>query len=66
MNYKNGAVTGVTIAKGATVNKKAVFDSRHNAIFETFEEFSKTWEKYTEKQLKQNRYGNGNERNQRI
>ena len=52
MNYKNGAVTGVTIAKGATVNKKAVFDSRHNAIFETFEEFSKTWDKYKEKTIK--------------
>lgn len=52
MNYRNGAVTGVAIAKGATVNKTAVFESKHNAIFETYEEFSKTWEKYKEKTIK--------------
>ena len=51
MNYENGTVTGVTIAKGATANNKPVYDSRHNAIFETFEEFSKTW-KHKEKTIK--------------
>ena len=52
MNYENGTVTGVTVGKGATVNNKSVYDSRHNAIFETYEEFSKTWEKYKEKTIK--------------
>lgn len=52
MNYENGAVTWVAVAKGAAVNKKAVFDSRHNAMFETYDEFSKTWEKHKGKIIK--------------
>lgn len=50
MNYKNGAVAGVGIAVCSASKCKPV-DSRHNAIFETFEEFSKTWEKYKDKTI---------------
>ena len=51
MNYKNGAVAGIDIAVCSTSKCKPL-DSRHNAIFVTFEEFSKTWEKYKEKPIK--------------
>ena len=44
MNYENGRASGVTIAEGAKVNRD-ISDSKHNAIFETYEEFSKTWKK---------------------
>ena len=50
MNYKNGAVAGIDIAVCSAVKGRPL-DSRHNAIFETFEEFSKTW-KDKEKTIK--------------
>lgn len=51
MNYKNGAVAGIDIAV-CSASKCKPLDGKHNAIFETFEELSKTWEKYKEKTIK--------------
>ena len=42
MNYENRGVIGVTPESGAGKNRFP-HDSRHNAVFETFEEFSKSW-----------------------
>lgn len=47
MNYENGRATGMTVAEGSGKNRFP-HDSRHNAIFETYEEFSKIWKKYEE------------------
>ena len=51
MNYKNGAVAGLDIAVCSAVKGRPP-ESKHNMIFETYEEFSKTWEKYKEKTIK--------------
>ena len=51
MNYKNGAVAGIDIAVCSAVKGKPL-DSKHNAIFESYEDLSKTWEKYKEKTIK--------------
>lgn len=42
MNYENDRVIWASAEKEAAI-KSVPHDSRHNAVFETFEEFSKSW-----------------------
>lgn len=42
MNYRNGRPTDVTVAKDASV-RKYVTEGRYNAIFMTYDELQKGW-----------------------